>query len=328
MVCLKMHQVRPKMRQTRVPVLFMMQPFSEKGIARRWYRVVAHRTYTSITSMKHCSLWGVGIAALVLNVPTANAAFDQASVGKYNISYSGLTALSATIDGVRENPLYDAPIDVKQIQKYDPIQKKFVTMSGAAWTTVCLDVGNPLYQGDQYFAVVANGPDMVGLNPKWGNPAAGPADLDTALNAAANIAYSFKKNVSNPTADQYKSLQLAVWETLYDYPNAIATKGFQDGKGLGFNSGRFTVSSHALLAAANTYLGYIPKDKDGNYEPVAMKFNIVVPTDANGNVRASQELFMDFGTVTPAPEPATILAGALLLLPLGVSTVRILRRQV
>lgn len=33
------------------------------------------------------------------------------------------------------------------------------------------------------------------------------------------------------------------------------------------------------------------------------------------------------GTLTPVPEPTTILAGALLLLPLGASTIRILRRK-
>ena len=51
---------------------------------------------------------------------------------------------------------------------------------------------------------------------------------------------------------------------------------------------------------------------------------LLVPDPVTQYNLEAQELFIN---VTPVPEPATILAACLLILPLGASTVRILRRS-
>jgi hypothetical protein len=51
-----------------------------------------------------------------------------------------------------------------------------------------------------------------------------------------------------------------------------------------------------------------------------------ITADSGGFITISQ-VAQSFDQVVPVPEPTTIIAGALLLLPLGASTLRILRRN-
>jgi hypothetical protein len=49
------------------------------------------------------------------------------------------------------------------------------------------------------------------------------------------------------------------------------------------------------------------------------------PTTQNGNI--AQELLLRTTDADPVPEPTTMVAGVLLLLPFGASTLRVLRKN-
>ena len=51
---------------------------------------------------------------------------------------------------------------------------------------------------------------------------------------------------------------------------------------------------------------------------------LLIPTPESQYGLNAQEMFYN---VTPVPEPTTLIAGALLLLPFGASTLRVLRRN-
>jgi len=53
-----------------------------------------------------------------------------------------------------------------------------------------------------------------------------------------------------------------------------------------------------------------------------LEFLVIAPTDDSDNTA-----YIDNVSVTPVPEPATMVASAMLLLPFGISTLRILRRN-
>jgi hypothetical protein len=101
------------------------------------------------------------------------------------------------------------------------------------------------------------------------------------------------------TAAINSDLQAAIW--------------WLEGEAQGVNN-YFVALAESALALDNTT---IKGDANGAYDVVALTL-----TDAQGNY--VQPLL---GMVVPVPEPSTIVAGALLLLPFGVSTVRILRKN-
>ncbi len=184
--------------------------------------------------------------------------------------------------------------------------------------TVCLDVGITL-ASTEYMLVNPAGLD--GINPDWGNPVTSE-QAAKALNAAAYLVQaSGIKTAANQTAENFQALQLAVWETLYDYDAAY------NNAATSFDNGRFTVQSMWSVsgnpnAKAKTYIQNVINAKNSALGVPEMKFQVLRPKNDN-----SQELFFDFGSITVVPEPTTYLAGALLLVPFGVSTLRLLRRK-
>jgi hypothetical protein len=113
-------------------------------------------------------------------------------------------------------------------------------------------------------------------------------------------------------------LQLAVWEALYDTTSS--------GKVTVNGSSRFQVlagGDAAAIALANTYLAALNgQSQVGNFNYGGYLLYPSPPgTQGNSDGEPPQELFV------AVPEPTTLIAGALLLLPCGAGTIRVLRKK-
>ena len=132
--------------------------------------------------------------------------------------------------------------------------------------------------------------------------------------------------IAGGTADQGAGLALAMYEALYD------STGY--GTYNTANNGNFYVTaglSGNVLTAYNTYLNVL----NGTSSAANVTANL-----GNGNVLRDALFVSSNGTqttpgagqdliwnVTAVPEPTTMVAGALLLLPFGMSTLRFLRKN-
>lgn len=194
--------------------------------------------------------------------------------------------------------------------------------------SVCTDIGATVYLGQDYIysaPTVFNNQD--GILPSWGAGNAGialdkqwndpsisdvqRANATAAINAAADIFYHHQGVLTTGTQNEKSALQLAVWEALYDTAAGGTTYSLANGRFsvyAGAQSARDTAAT--WLSQVNTsakYAGYL-----------------LIPAPENQHGLYAQEMFYN---VTPIPEPTTVIAGALLLLPFGVSTLRVLRKN-
>jgi hypothetical protein len=125
--------------------------------------------------------------------------------------------------------------------------------------------------------------------------------------------------IASGNADQGARLELAMWKALFDST---------DHGTLGGTS--FSVTTWASAGAQTAYDTYL----------AALSFDAVNGHQSDGNILrdalyassegtqfmpgAGQDLMFN---TTPVPEPTTIVAGAMLLLPFGAGTLRILRKR-
>ena len=190
----------------------------------------------------------------------------------------------------------------------------------AAFLTVCTDIGATIVPGSTYYydpPAVFNGHD--GIRPDWGAGNAtglnNQANATAAIQAAADVFHKFSAFAFAGSAQDKAALQLAVWEALYDTSATLGAASYS------LTGGRFKAAgSSATRSEAVTWLSQINfSDKYAGYLLVPDPQNQPLPTSP-----VAQEVFQN---VTPVPEPATMLAGALLLLPFGASTLRALRHR-
>ncbi|NOS70499.1 MAG: hypothetical protein HOP33_11270 [Verrucomicrobia bacterium] len=260
------------------------------------------------------------VSGLVLGLVVAGVA-NQVHATMYTIGNGGLeSGWNLNIDGTSEN---GALVGGIKLTPGNPL---------LAITSVCLDVKGTVYLGTAYnFVTVAfNGQD--GLNPNWGYGNSGggalvnPATASLAIQNAARVFDLHKAVLASGTTQDRAALQLAVWEALYDTGNPLGYS-FIDTTGTG---GRFEASRSAGNAARVTALSWLNGlyDSSGNLKPFQpYTGSLLQPLLANGQPNSGAQEMM--GTLTaPVPEPTTIIAGALLLLPFGASTIRFLRRNV
>jgi len=183
--------------------------------------------------------------------------------------------------------------------------------------TVCADIlgeveingGLPYTYTSESFA------GKNGIDPTWGSNTG-----TTSSQAIQNAAYIFSKTegfLTSGTVAQKAAVQLAVWAALYDSGNGwnqLGTGGYTGRFNVtGSNAGNTTAIADAI-GWLNTYL---PANS-----PQYFSGNIYVPTPTKQNGAIAQEMMG-----TPVPEPTTFLAGALLLLPFGASTLRFVRKN-
>jgi hypothetical protein len=180
------------------------------------------------------------------------------------------------------------------------------------FTTFCLDIDTTLANGWWKSGSFSD----VGLTSDSGKLRQGVASLQYAAELYKNYAGTIPAGGWN-TAQKAEgsALQLAIWEVLYEYGSA---GGFNLGTGTGF---KVTSGSSSIIARANVMLSSL------NYGSpdvsLTTTFWNAVKSGTDASSRSSQDLI---GPIAPVPEPTTVIAGALLLLPFLASTVR-LKRQ-
>ena len=185
--------------------------------------------------------------------------------------------------------------------------------------TVCLDIGSTLtfFQPHNFSApTVFDG--QTGINPTWGaGNGAGLVDAQSAaaaIQAAADIFYKHSSVLGGSSLVQQAALQLAVWEALYDTSAGSTSYNLTGG-------GRFSVAT-----------GIPPNNPDGE-AAIILAGQWLSQVDSNarysGSLLRPEDLSVQemFYTVTPVPEPTTMIAGALLLLPFAARAIRRFRQS-
>jgi hypothetical protein len=199
------------------------------------------------------------------------------------------------------------------------------------YVTVCTDFEGSLYLGHTYKYSASASPfsGLKGIDPTWNYPS-------LAIQNAAKLFYTYgnlssggidggNQNATGSTLENMAALQLAVWMVLYDTGS--------NGKVL-MNNGQLLSSDEFYISTAGNAgkdtgaiteaLGWVAT-LNGNYDYAGYLLQPDPTNSAQGNPNGHvpQELLMANPSV---PEPATVFAGALLLLPLGASTIRTLRK--
>lgn len=167
----------------------------------------------------------------------------------------------------------------------------------AYFQTFCIEYNEEFSPGTTYNVSISQSALWGGQQSAGGDPLSiGTAWLYSqfAAGTLSGYNYSYGNSVPNNRTDSAGALQQAIW--------------WLEGEPNGVNNG--------FVAAAKTALGMndttIKADANGAYNVRAL--NLGVP----GTVQDQLVI---------VPEPTTMIAGALLLLPFGASTLRILRRN-
>ncbi|MGA2686064.1 MAG: hypothetical protein ABSF51_13535 [Verrucomicrobiota bacterium] len=167
------------------------------------------------------------------------------------------------------------------------------TINGVFTPSFCIDVAHDVYVGEQFtdysYAALADAPDTP----------AGPMGAPTAIAIEKLWAKYFTAAQADNSGVTAAALQVAIWE---------AEGG---GQLLGNGSPGYTVTESdgaGVSALVATMLGALPS--------LTAEADLVAIVSPDGQ-----------SYVVAVPEATTVIAGTLLLLPLGASTLRILRRQ-
>jgi len=238
----------------------------------------------------------------------------------YQIGNGGLETVNISIDGDPMNGVLAGGISIQQEGTINPTLP-------TSYVTVCTDIEGTLYLGQNY---TYNSPatpfsGQSGVNPDWGQ-LTGTAAAQTASESAAiqNAAYLFY-HYGDLTAggiggglDNMTALQLAVWDVLYD----TVANGNITGTRFTYSGADATVTADVTtwIAALNALSNV------GNFGYTGF---LLYPDPVSGqnsgpgeDGEPPQELL-----IQSVPEATTIIAGALLLLPFGASTFRILNKR-
>ena len=255
--------------------------------------------------------------ALVCSMAKVSAAVT------YQIGNGGLETLNVVIDSFSKNGVLCGGISIQQEGVVNP------TMP-ASYVTICTDIEGSLFLGQDY---TYNSPATAfsgqsGVNPKWGVGPTGTLADQAASEAAAiqNAAYIFNTYGQltatglGGDANLKTAIQLAVWDVLYNTDDSGKVMGTR----FSYSDENSIVQSDVenWISALNSNL------KVGNfgytgfllYPDPATSTGTINPSF--GNAEPPQELM-----IAAVPESTTIIAGALLLLPLGASTLRILNKR-
>jgi hypothetical protein len=257
------------------------------------------------------------VQGLVLTVIAVWSASQANATVSYQISSGGLEYDTIQLAGYNGGSAFSAPAGGIAIQRTGGD-----TGVPNNYVTVCTDVGGTLYLGWTYTydkPVAFSG--QTGVSPNWGADnsfvgAVDPVSAQKAIQNAAELFYTYYDvlNLPNTAANisAKAALQLAVWDAIYD----------TDASG-NLTGTRFTFSGNSA-ALATQYLNSLT-------HTTTYTGNILVPdplnSQGNSDLEPPQELLMRTQDFTSVPEPTTMIAGALLVLPFGASTLRILRKN-
>ena len=240
----------------------------------------------------------------------------------YQINNGGLESFDVAIDGTAINGALAGGIQINRVSGDTSMPSSYVT--------VCTDIQGTLYLGRSYTYDTPTTPfsGQTGVNPTWGavntpaylgSSSANTANAAQAIQNAAYLFYTFGQLTGTGlggTTDERAALQLAVWEALYDTTAAGTVTGTRfavsGGDANAINQASIWISAlNSQVNAGNFgYTGYLLYPDPLNV--------------ANNNNEPPQELLIG---ANPVPEAPTVIAGALLLLPLGASAFKILRKN-
>ena len=249
----------------------------------------------------------------------------RASLTTFTIDNGGLESFNLNWDGNPENGALAGGILLTHVSGSIP------TLS-----SVCTDIGGTVYLGQSYIysePTVFNNQD--GIRPSWGAGNQGipldtpwasltagqKANASAAINAAADVFYHHQDVLMTGSIIERAALQLAVWEALYDTTAGSTAYSLAAGR-FSVSSGDATARSTAAdwlskVNASAEYAGYLlipsPESQHG-LNAQEMLYNVTPVPEPTSNV-------------TPVPEPTTLVAGALLLVPFGVSTLKFVRKN-
>lgn len=238
--------------------------------------------------------------AAILIVPICLALASSASAGLTVTLYQN--AYSSGVGG----EFTAVTSDPSLLNNYSPLAQ-VTTTHGTGFETFCIEYNIEFYPGVQYNAAINGGAIPGGGGTTGGNGITGgydPISIGTAWLysqfAAGTLANYDYSNTSNRKIDAGQ-LQNVFWYLENEIPSVSHsdTNPFY----------QMLLTQFGSIAAAQT-------NSDGAYGVAALNL-----TDCNGGYHQSQLV------ETSVPEPSTVLAGALILLPLGISTVRILRKK-
>jgi hypothetical protein len=260
-------------------------------------------------NMRTVKNWAIAVA-LACSAIAANGALT------YQIGNGGLDNFNLKIDATTYNNALVGGISLTKVGGTDAQMPN-------NYLTLCTDISGVVFLGQNYTYELRPFSGQTGLAPTWG---ATGAAAGAAIQNAAHLFYNYYAALTpSGLGDAYGSLttqraalQLAVWSALYN--STIGTIS------LDVTSGpRFTASggNASAIALANTWLVNLT----GNYGLAGDLF-YPVPSTQHGQV--AQELLFarpPQQIVIPVPEASTIIAGLLLVVPFGASTLRILRRR-
>jgi hypothetical protein len=234
----------------------------------------------------------VGMAAVVLLAATANtmATVTMALTDATTLAESGFVANLPGGGTLTSGELIG-------LYKFTPTAGDLGTTP--FWST-CLSPGGNLDYGSYTYNIESFAAAWNGLHPSaW---AGTTSDMYGILNAAY-LWQKYGAGVAN--ANQGAGLALAMYKVLYD----------STGDGT-YGAGGFAVTSWGGHTAAQTaYNNYLA----GLLGTSPLAGSILVPTNPNGP-GSGQEFIL-------IPEVTTMIAGAMLLLPFGASTLRYLRKN-
>jgi hypothetical protein len=172
--------------------------------------------------------------------------------------------------------------------------------------TFCTDI-NEFFSATKDYELVLS-PNSGGITPSTPWATAAPNGFDKA---------SWLYNQQQPnlnagwlsTANNAAAMQLAVWELLYDSNPGNVAAGLLEVTGLTVAE---SDAANALVLQATIFFGAGGTFESGTW---------LKPNLAQGE--AAHQGFLYY----PVPEPSTIIAGLLLMAPMGMGVARVLRRK-
>jgi hypothetical protein len=268
----------------------------------------------------------LGVSAAKAALVNYNIVNSEADLETFNLEYNGPTSYpSGPVGTVTLNSALVGGIQISKVSGGAGLP--------SAYTTVCTDLGGSVYLGSTYGYDLDTFSGQTGIDPNWGLNAYDGSltsgqlliEQGKAIQNAAYLFYTYNSYLKSGTPAQMAALQLAVWQAVYD--TTLSGSVASIGSTLS-SSARFAVTGgdSSAISLANTMLATL--NGTGSY---GLTGDLLFPdpntTQGNGDGNPVQELLMRTQDATPVPEPSAMLAGAVMLLPFGASTLRVLRKS-